>query len=101
MAELKLYQPSNGTESEQFMDHFCMNCKNCDPDPNGEKQCDIMMRSMLYGTGHKHYPNEWRYVDGKPTCTAHEYWNWEKQGDPDKAKGIESHGVSPNQLNLF
>jgi hypothetical protein len=69
METIELYQPANGTEGMRFRDVFCDNCIKC-PSVDADNQCGIMMRTMLYGINDKEYPNQWRYVDGRPTCTA-------------------------------
>ncbi len=98
----ELYQPSNGTEGVHFTEMYCMQCINCDPDPDGEKQCEIWMRSMCYDTKDKEYPKEWCYdSDGQPTCTAWVKWDWGNDDDPD---GRNEPPVKipddPNQLCL-
>lgn len=96
---MRPYRPSNGSEGDWFIESHCMKCRNCDPDPEGEKQCDILLRSVSYSVGDPEYPTEWVYKDGKPTCTAWEKWNWEEQGNPDSGENEKSN--DPNQLNLF
>lgn len=83
-AERKKYQPSNATEGVGFIESHCMKCIHCDPDPEGEKQCEILMRTMVYSVNDKEYPNEWVYLDDKPTCTKWQKWDWEKDGPPDE-----------------
>ena len=91
----KKYQPSNGSEGEFFIDQYCMKCVNCDPDPDGEKQCEILMRSLSYSVKDPEYPSEWIYgEDGKPTCTAHKYHDW-NTGEPKEVI------IDPNQTKLF
>lgn len=78
------YAPSNGSEGEAFTDKFCMQCQHCNPDPTGEKQCEILMASLVYDLTDERYPKEWVYdSENKPTCTAHKFWDWQKQVDPD------------------
>lgn len=79
--EIRLYQPSNGTEGMIFTDRYCMNCINCDPDPTGDKQCTILMRTLCYYTTDKEYPTEWRYVNDTPTCTNWQKWDWGNDDD--------------------
>ena len=66
---MEKYRPSNGTEGDYFISKYCMNCVHCDPDPEGQTQCEIIMLTMIYDVTDEDYPNEWVYVDGKPTCT--------------------------------
>lgn len=82
--ERKPYQPSNGTEGMHFTDMYCMQCINCDPNPEGEKQCEILMMSMCYYAHEPEYPKEWIYDnEGQPTCTAWVKWDWGNDDDPD------------------
>ena len=62
---VRLFQPSNGTQGMDFMARWCERCAKY---RNG--RCGILGRSMLYEPGDAKYPVEWRYVDGKPACTA-------------------------------
>ena len=100
---MKAYRPSNGDEGMWFTDKYCMNCINCDPDSNGKKQCEIMMRSMMYDTNNKEYPIEWVYDEkGQPQCTAYKKWDWEIQGNPDDPENPNyQQPFNPNQLDLF
>lgn len=71
MKEVKLYQPSNGTEGDYFMDEFCFNCVHDNyTDENPRGACPILMMTMAFNTKDDGYPNQWRYVDGKPKCLA-------------------------------
>lgn len=71
MAELiELYQPSNGTEGDIFMGEFCFKCAKLPHDSDAKNQCWILGRAMIHGTDNPRYPNQWRYQDGKPVCTA-------------------------------
>lgn len=73
-----------------------MRCVFCDPDPNGERQCEILADSMVFDVNDEEYPKEWIYGDdGKPTCTKHKYHDWENDGEP------ELPIDDPDQLNLF
>lgn len=68
---VELYRPSNGTEGEWFVEHFCENCER-------ERQwreeeinpCEILGATFMFDVDDEGYPTEWRYVEGKPTCTA-------------------------------
>lgn len=87
-----------------FMEDYCMNCIHCDPDPEGEKQCDILCRTMVFSVNDPEYPGEWTYDDdGKPTCTEWVKWDWGNDGDPDDPNNGRPIGPSndPNQLGLF
>ena len=101
--ESRLYQPSNGSEGDWFTEKFCMKCIHCNPDPTGKKQCDILCRSLGFNITDPQYPREWIYNDkGKPTCTAHKPWDWNKQGDPDDPKNPNYvQPEDPAQLKLI
>ena len=84
-----------------FMSEFCEQCRNQNPDPDKDPQCDILMRTLIHDTDHPDYPEEWTYDPlGNPTCTAHIGCNWNDDdddgGDP---KGPTSN--DPNQLMMF
>ena len=67
----KSYRPSNGTEGAMFQDMFCQLCTKDNLDDEGLGGCEIILRSMGYGTEDKGYPKEWIYdKDGQPICTA-------------------------------
>jgi len=84
-----------------FTDKFCMQCVHCDPDPQGEKQCDILLASLCYSVSDKEYPKEWIYdKDNKPTCTKFQYWDWGNDDDG-KTPPEEPEPEDPNQLMLF
>ena len=98
----KKYQPSNGTEGMYFTDKFCMNCINCNPDPRGKKQCEILLKTLVYDVTSPEYPSEWIYdknMQGK--CTAFNKWDWNKDGDPDDSNNPNYQmPVNPNQTSL-
>lgn len=98
------YQPSNGTEGMYFTEEHCMQCLHCDPDPDGKKQCEIMMRSFLYSVNDPEYPSEWTYDENdKPTCTNWQKWDWGNDGDPDDRDNPKAPPPppDPNQLDMF
>jgi hypothetical protein len=98
------YCPSNGTEGASFLEQFCMNCLHCDPDPNGKKQCEIMLMTMMVYPNDPRYPREWKYdALGHPTCTKHVSWDWGTNGDPDDPDNPNKppDPPDPNQLDLF
>lgn len=99
--QLEKYRPSNGTEGEIFMDNHCMQCIHCDPDPDGEKQCEILARALCYDTKDEEYPEEWVYKNDEPTCTKWVKWDWGKDGDPDDEPTEPIDPIDPNQLMLF
>lgn len=97
------YLPSNGTEGMAFTDAYCMQCINCNPNPEGKKQCDILCRSMAYDVNEDEYPKEWTYdKEGRPICTSWNKWDWDTQGDPDDPENPKAPvPFNPNQLLLF
>ena len=60
------YLPSNGTEGEIFMGHWCERCHKDQFDAGGDG-CPILLKSLL-----NDQPAEWVYRDGSPICTAFE-----------------------------
>lgn len=96
------YRPSNGTEGEAFTSTYCMNCFHCDPNPEGEKQCEIMMRTFLYYTNDPEYPKEWIYDENNnPICTAWKKWDWGNDDDEGgRSEPPEPEPDDPNQLCL-
>jgi hypothetical protein len=98
------YCPSNGTEGEAFVDEFCMNCLHCDPDPDGKKQCTILLATLCFYPNDPNYPQEWTHdALGHPVCTKHVNWDWDKNGDPDDPDNPNKppDPPDPNQLHLF
>ena len=98
------YQPSNGTEGDCVLESFCWQCLHCNPDPEGEKQCQILMKTLCYSWKDPEYPKEWTYTEeGRPTCTAHVKWDWNRDGDPDDPDNpiAPPPPPDPNQLDLF
>ena len=94
------YQPSNGTEGMIFTDQYCMQCKHCDPNPEGEKQCDILLRTLVHDINDEEYPSEWTYSEKDvPVCTKWEKWNWGSEENPTPPE--EPEFIDTNQLNLF
>jgi hypothetical protein len=59
------YRPSNGSEGMDFMGCWCERCAK-----HRGGRCGILGRTMICSPGDAKYPTEWRYVDGRPTCTA-------------------------------
>ena len=59
------YQPSNGTEGEEFLARWCEQCRFF------ESPCKISFNTMVYEIEDPEYPEEWTYgEDDKPCCTA-------------------------------
>lgn len=79
------YRPSNGTEGMWFEEKYCMNCIHCDPDPDGEKQCLVLMNALCFDLKDKEFPKEWvSDADGKNArCTKWVKWDWGNDGNPD------------------
>lgn len=96
MEKIKLYQPSSGTEGADFMESFCFRCIKCPIDPGASNQCGIMLRTMIHNPTDRNYPKQWRYVDGRPLCTAF------KSRDEHNAQRREKRSsVDEYTLNLF
>jgi hypothetical protein len=70
MSDIELFQPSNGTHGDIFMSEFCYRCAKFPHDSDAKNQCQIVLATMAYDIDDPEYPNQWRYVDDKPTCTA-------------------------------
>lgn len=64
------YRPSNGTGASVFMEGFCFKCVKFPQNYDDNKQCQIFLRTMAHDIDEPEYPNQWQYLDGKPTCTA-------------------------------
>lgn len=60
------YRPSNGSEGEWFMAHWCARCVKDTP----SKPCRIITLTMALGLDDKGYPREWVEDDDGPRCTA-------------------------------
>jgi len=96
----KAYRPSNGTEGMYFTDKYCMNCIQGDPNPEGKKQCEILLATLIYNVNEKGYPPEWQYNDDdEPVCTNWKKWDWGNDGDPDDPDNPNYRPPDdPNQL---
>lgn len=96
------YRPSNGTEGMIFEEKFCMNCFHCDPNPDGPKQCEILLNMMSFDTNDAEYPKELIYDEnGKGICTNYKKWDWGNDGDPDNPDNPNyTPPDDPNQLVL-
>ena len=68
--EIRLFQPSNGTHGDIFMGEYCYKCSKFPHDSDAKNQCVIVLKTMAFDIEDPEYPNQWRYVDGEPTCTA-------------------------------
>lgn len=96
MDEIKLYRPSNGTEGMWFEENHCQQCIH-EHIPS-EKYCDIVTLVMGYYITDPEYPTEWRYVDGKPTCTKWQKWDWGNDDDDRNEPPPPPEPEDPNQL---
>jgi hypothetical protein len=83
--EGELYMPSNGTEGDMFMSHWCRVCANENGDGNDREVCWILTGALALGE----QPPEWMYSKNGPCCTS-----WEKERAPEDKP-------SPGQLGLF
>ena len=99
---MKKYRPSNGTEGEGFIDHFCYNCIHGKYEHTGDlndKPCDILSRSFMHDLKDKEYPEEWTYDEsGNPTCTAWKKWDWGRDDDGNFINPDPPPPDDPNQL---
>ena len=99
---IEKYQPSNGSENTWFIETYCMRCRNDDPDPDGEKQCKIIAKTMALNVKDPDYTEEWQYIDDEPKCTAFMEWDWDKMGNPDDPNNPNYRPLAgPNQMFLF
>lgn len=64
------YCPSNGTEGDIFMSHFCFKCIRHPISSEAKTQCRILMKSFFHKIHEKEYPKQWRYKNGRPLCTS-------------------------------
>lgn len=80
-----------------------MNCINCDPNPSGAKQCNILLKTLIHGVDEPEYPKEWTYDENdRPICTSYVKWDWDSNGDPDDPDNPNAPiPDDPNQLMLF
>lgn len=104
MSSKRKYAPSNGSEGTYFVENNCMKCVHCNPDPDEQPQCEILMKVMLYSVDEPEYPSEWTYdKNDDPVCTKRKAWDWDLQGDPWDPNNENAFGLSfdPNQLKIF
>lgn len=97
--KIELYEPSNGTEFDSFSSKFCFNCSKMPISSDAKNQCGILGRVLFHNRSDKDYPNQWRYVDGKPACTAfisREEANAKRREQPRKTAKVDSQ-----TLDLF
>lgn len=80
------YRPSNSDAGFWFEEKFCNRCKL--EDAEKEDYCSIHNRALVFGVDEEKYPEEWCYVEGKPTCTAFQERDVEVE-DPRQAKMFE------------
>lgn len=81
---IEYFMPSNGSQGEVFMDAYCYRCKHDAFDRGGEA-CQILCTALA-----NEQPQEWRYIDGQPTCTAFEEWNPDEAIAQPKPDGASS-----------
>ncbi|MEM1153652.1 MAG: hypothetical protein AAGI44_05895 [Pseudomonadota bacterium] len=62
----ELFLPANGTEGEIFEGCWCQRCSKDQFDAGGDS-CTILLNALC-----GEQPEEWRYQDGVPVCTAFE-----------------------------
>ncbi len=66
MSRTESYRPSNGSEGDLFMAHWCERCVKDTP----SKPCRILGRTLALGIDDKAYPREWITDRDGPRCTA-------------------------------
>jgi hypothetical protein len=54
MAKTIPYRPSNGTEGDSFICHFCCNCER-----DIDEDCPILAATFIYDEDDPDYPKEW------------------------------------------
>lgn len=99
--EIELFQPSNGTHGDIFMSRFCFRCAKFPHSTDAKNQCLIVLKTMAFDVADKEYPNQWRYVNGSPTCTAfksREEFNAERRSKRSKPNVIAR---DTDALDLF
>lgn len=60
---MERYRPSNGSEGEWFMEHFCYQC-------SVYGICKIWPKTMALGVDDPRYPSQWIQDDDGATCTS-------------------------------
>lgn len=93
----KPFVPSNGSEGMIFTGAWCDNCLHQHPDPDNERQCEIILRSWL---GER--TPEWRHdSEGWATCSEWRKWDWGRDDDRDGwNEPPKPTPISPDQLWL-
>lgn len=97
---IELFEPYGCEVGEAFMRDHCYQCIKYPHSSDAKKQCNIMGRAMGFHVEDKEYPNEWRIVDGNPTCTAYknrEEFNTERRGNRKNLIRRQDNGT----LSLF
>lgn len=89
------YRPSNWTEGEIFMEHYCFVCQRHADFRNGGDSCPIAALTMALDRVDPDYPKEWNHgPDGQPRCTAF-VPEGEKVPDPRCPNTPDMFGDSP------
>lgn len=88
------------------MEDHCCRCfrERAMTNPKGEgKTCSIVGRAMAFDIDDKEYPREWRYVNGKPTCTKHVPYDWndDDREPPNGPRRPRIPDGDPMQFMLF
>ena len=75
----KKYRPSNGTEGDIFIGHWCASCARDKHASEGKpieecednELCPILGKTMAHDVDDPEFPGDWIYDgDGKPCCTS-------------------------------
>ena len=67
------YRPSNGTEGEDFQEHWCAHCARdaaFRDNPDSGDGCPIVAATFVFQIDEPEYPEEWIEDDRGPRCTA-------------------------------
>ncbi len=100
--EIELFQPSNGTHGDIFLSEYCYRCAKFPHDTDAKNQCQIVLATFAYDKEDPEYPKQWRYVNGRPTCTSfksREEFNAERRLKRKKSKSIIAKDT--DTLSLF
>jgi hypothetical protein len=75
LGECRKYRPSNGTEGDSFISHFCCNCARSDhnqpqSDDDADVGCEILGDTFMLDVDDPAYPPQWIEDESGPRCTA-------------------------------
>lgn len=70
------FQPANGTQGADFIDHWCGRCardaayRDGGPDADPALGCQILADTFAFEIDDPRYPKEWIWKNGEGYCTA-------------------------------